>query len=158
MTTTASERSSRARRRLAVLLGVALSVGAPLQFTPAAHASAIYNSSESGLPNPAYVRFVCGFVCSNDFTIPVGQSKSRPGKGGVFWGGPSPTNWGIGHTACEELYDNQNNKLTDHGWAELHDPAGGNNFTWHIFNDSRANTGNPGVNLVTGGGIAFDCG
>jgi hypothetical protein len=43
-------------------------------------------------------------------------------------------------------------------WSELHNPSGGNNFVWHIFDDNGANTSNPGVNLLTGFSTETMCG
>lgn len=97
----------------ATLAALVCAVGAG----PAA-GSAFYNSSESGQPNPAKLRFSCGVFCSNSWDINVGASAARPGEGGSF------------HLANVGDFTNQASDACDpggghpdvqnHGWAELH--------------------------------------
>jgi hypothetical protein len=96
---------------LLVALGCAAGAGQ-------AGASAFYNQSESGQPNPAQVYLDCGLFCNNDFSIPVGQGAARPGTGGSFWLGNIGGFTGQPSAACD--LGTGHPDVQDHGWAELH--------------------------------------
>lgn len=123
---------------LAVGAAVLVSIGSGA--TPAS-ASAIYNDSESGKPNPVHIYFSCGTFCSNHFKVVVGGSASRPGKSGTFVDDEQAdaSDWtGQGDNTC--MFDQHS--LEDHGWASLEYQSG--EYAWAIYgSDQNSVSGSP---------------
>ncbi len=115
-------------------------------------ASAFYNKSESGHPATLPVRFRCGVFCGTTWSIPVGQSRAYPGKGGDFAAGAS-SDWNIsslkGKVACPY---GQPDEVTDHGGAELHyrSDAAEFGFVWKIYNNTEQLT-ESAIDLIDAG-------
>jgi hypothetical protein len=114
---------------VAVLAVVACGVSAE----PAA-ASAFYNESESGQPNPAQLDFSCGIFCHNSWNISVGDSASRPGEGGSFLLDNGGGFTGQSSEACDTGGGHPD--VQDHGWAELHYLGGA--YQWRMYGSDQS--------------------
>ncbi len=120
---------SRRPRVVVPLLLAAAVVVAPF-FEATASASAVYNSTGHG--NSYGITFICGTFCNNQWTIPDTQSRSRPGKSGVY----TVTDPVAG---CET--DHQGS-VTDHGYSVLGSTgANASDLKWDDYNNDNTRTG-----------------